>query len=143
LSSLDSPYLFQYLLLNTCLYELYETQYILQITTVTSQCSRCYIIKILYNKPLPVRVQYIRDCPYEFNTAPPFSLYLVPLLHSVKHALGPNHPRIRWVPGPISQGIKGLLLKADNSPPSSAEVKNGGSTRIPPHPTRLRGVVPN
>jgi hypothetical protein len=47
-------------------------------------------------------------------------------------ALGPNQPPIQWVPGVISLGVKQLGCEADHSPPSSAEIKNGGA--IPPLP---------
>jgi hypothetical protein len=42
-------------------------------------------------------------------------------------ALGPTQPPIQWV-----SGVKQLGGEVDHSPPSSAEVKNGGS--IPPLP---------
>jgi hypothetical protein len=42
-------------------------------------------------------------------------------------ALGPTQPSIQWVPGVKWQG-----READHSPPSNAEVKNGGA--IPPLP---------
>jgi hypothetical protein len=45
-------------------------------------------------------------------------------------ALGPNQPPIQWVPGGDFHGGKAAGCEADNSPPSSAEVKNGGA--IPP-----------
>jgi hypothetical protein len=45
-------------------------------------------------------------------------------------ALGPTQPPIQWVPGVLSPGIKRQEREADHSPPSSAEVKNGGA--IPP-----------
>jgi hypothetical protein len=44
--------------------------------------------------------------------------------------LGPRQPHIQWVPGAVSPGVKRLGREADHSPPSSAEVKNGGA--IPP-----------
>jgi hypothetical protein len=39
---------------------------------------------------------------------------------------------IRWVPGAPPPGIKRQGHEADHSPPSSAEVKNGGA--LPPLP---------
>jgi hypothetical protein len=45
-------------------------------------------------------------------------------------ALESTQPPIQWVPGAIPTELKRLGLEADHSPPSSAEVKNGGS--IPP-----------
>jgi hypothetical protein len=47
-------------------------------------------------------------------------------------ALRLNHPPIQWVPWAISPGLKKPGCEADHSPPSSAEVKNGGA--IPPLP---------
>jgi hypothetical protein len=38
-------------------------------------------------------------------------------------ALGPTRPPIQWVPGALSLGVKRPVREADNSPPSSAEVK--------------------
>jgi hypothetical protein len=45
-------------------------------------------------------------------------------------ALGPTQPPIQWVQRAISPGLKRLVCEADHSPPSSAEVRNGGA--IPP-----------
>jgi hypothetical protein len=50
-------------------------------------------------------------------------------------------PPIYWVQGAISQGVKRPGRQADHSPPSSAEVKNGGA--IPPLPPCLHGIVLN
>jgi hypothetical protein len=46
--------------------------------------------------------------------------------------LGPTQPPIQWVPGAPSPGVKRQGRETDHSPPSSAEVKNGGA--IPPLP---------
>jgi hypothetical protein len=45
-------------------------------------------------------------------------------------ALRPTQPPIQRVPGALSSGVKRQERKANHSPPSSAEVKNGGA--IPP-----------
>jgi hypothetical protein len=42
-------------------------------------------------------------------------------------ALDPTQPRIQWVPGILSLGVKWPGREADYSPPSSAEVKNAWS----------------
>jgi hypothetical protein len=47
---------------------------------------------------------------------------------------------VQWVPGAVSLA-KRQGREADHSPPSSAEVKNGGSMPLPP--IRLHGVVLN
>jgi hypothetical protein len=52
-----------------------------------------------------------------------------------------SHPFIQLVPGAVSLEVKRQGREADHSPPSSAEVKNGGA--IPPLPLRLHGVVLN
>jgi hypothetical protein len=38
-------------------------------------------------------------------------------------ALGPTQPPIQWVPGALSLAVKRPGREADNSPPSSTEVK--------------------
>jgi hypothetical protein len=37
--------------------------------------------------------------------------------------MGPMQPPIQWVAGALSMGVKQPGREADNSPPSSAEVK--------------------
>jgi hypothetical protein len=59
---------------------------------------------------------------------------------SSRPALGPTQPPIHWVPGSLSLGVKRPDREADNSHPSSAEVKNAWSYASS-LPTRLRGVV--
>jgi hypothetical protein len=56
-------------------------------------------------------------------------------------ALGPTQPSIQWIPKAASSEVKRPVRESDHSPPSSAEVKNGGA--IPPLPIRLRGVMLN
>jgi hypothetical protein len=55
------------------------------------------------------------------------------LLHSVHTLLGPTQPPIQWVLGALSPGVKQLGHEAGCSPPSGAEVKNGGA--VPQHPS--------
>jgi hypothetical protein len=56
------------------------------------------------------------------------------LLHSIQ--IGSGAHRATY---PMGTGVTRLWREADHSPPSSAEVKNGGA--IPPLPVRLHGVV--
>jgi hypothetical protein len=43
--------------------------------------------------------------------------------HSVQNGSGPPQPPIQWIPGALSMGVKWPGGEADNSPPSSSEVK--------------------
>jgi hypothetical protein len=54
------------------------------------------------------------------------------LFTSSRPALGPTQPPIQWAPEDLSPGVKRPGCKFDHSPPSSAEVSNGGA--IPPVP---------
>jgi hypothetical protein len=56
-------------------------------------------------------------------------------------ALGPTQPPIQWVPGALSLGIKRPGREADQSPPSSAEVKNAWRYTSTPS-IRLHVVFP-
>jgi hypothetical protein len=55
-------------------------------------------------------------------------------------ALVSTLPPIQWVTGALSLGVKRLGREADNSAPSSAEVKNEWSDTSTP-PIRLHDVV--
>jgi hypothetical protein len=48
-------------------------------------------------------------------------------------ALEPTQPPIQWVPGALFWGEKRSGRKADHSPASSAEIKNGGPILLPSH----------
>jgi hypothetical protein len=49
-------------------------------------------------------------------------------------ALAPTQSPIQWVLGAVSPGVKQWGHEAHHSPPSSAEIKNGGvCTSIPPY----------
>jgi hypothetical protein len=48
----------------------------------------------------------------------------------------PTHLPIQRVTGVLSLGVKRMELEADYSPPSSAEIKNGGAM-----PIRLHDMV--
>jgi hypothetical protein len=58
-----------------------------------------------------------------------------------RSALGPTQSPIQRITGPVSPGETHPEREADHSPPSSAEIKNGGA--IPPLPIRLHGLVLN
>jgi hypothetical protein len=49
------------------------------------------------------------------------------LFTASRTALGSTQPAIQWVTGAVFLGLKRLGREADNSPPSSAEVKNAWS----------------
>jgi hypothetical protein len=53
--------------------------------------------------------------------------------------MGTTRPRIQWVLKVIPLRVKRPWREADHSPPSNAEVNNGGTTR--PLSTRLHDVV--
>jgi hypothetical protein len=58
-------------------------------------------------------------------------MFLFPI--TSRPTLRPFQPPIHWVPGPVSAGLKRERRESDNSPPSSAEVKNGGAAPPLPH----------
>jgi hypothetical protein len=49
------------------------------------------------------------------------------ILHNVEWALTLTQPLTKWVPRPVSPEEKRRGRETDNSPPSSAEVKNFGA----------------
>jgi hypothetical protein len=52
------------------------------------------------------------------------------LLHSVQTSSEARPNSYGWVPKPLSSGAKRPGREADHSPPSIAEVKNGGAIRF-------------
>jgi hypothetical protein len=54
--------------------------------------------------------------------------------------LVPTQPTIQWAPGAVSPGVKRLGSEADHSPPTSAEVKNGGAIPSLPHTSSWRSA---
>jgi hypothetical protein len=58
-----------------------------------------------------------------------------------RETLGPTQPPNQWVPGEISQEVMRPGRESDRSPPSSAEVKNGGT--VLPLPVCLHGILLN
>jgi hypothetical protein len=54
--------------------------------------------------------------------------------------LGPNQPPIQWVPGALSLEVKRSRREDDQSPPSSADVKNGGVIRLISDTSAWRGA---
>jgi hypothetical protein len=62
------------------------------------------------------------------------------LHHRIQNGSGATHPPIQWEQGVFSLGVELPGREADDSPPSSAKVKNVWSyISIPP--IRLHGVV--
>jgi hypothetical protein len=61
-------------------------------------------------------------------------------LYSPDRLRGPTQPPLRWVPGTLSPGVKRPGREADHSPPSSAEVKNGGAIHPLPRTSSGRGA---
>jgi hypothetical protein len=55
-------------------------------------------------------------------------------------ALGPTQPPIKCVPVIVSPGIKQPGRDAEQSPPSSTEVENGGAIPSLPHMSSWRGA---
>jgi hypothetical protein len=49
---------------------------------------------------------------------------------TTRPALGPTQPTLKYVPAALSPGVKRPERETDQSPPSSAEIKNAGA--IPP-----------
>jgi hypothetical protein len=54
--------------------------------------------------------------------------------------LGPTQSLMQCVPGAFSPGLKRQGREADHSPPSSAEVKNGGAIPPLPHTSSWHGA---
>jgi hypothetical protein len=63
----------------------------------------------------------------------------ISLLHKVQNAMRSIKPLVQQVPGSFSLRVKRHGREADHSPPSSAEVKNGGAIPPPPHTSSWRG----
>jgi hypothetical protein len=57
-----------------------------------------------------------------------------------KQALRPTQIPIQWVPGAFSSEVNRPGPNANNSPPSSAEVKNGGAVRQLFHTSSWHGA---
>jgi hypothetical protein len=55
-------------------------------------------------------------------------------------ALGPTQPPIQHVPEVISPGVQQSEREGDHSPPTSAEVKNGGAIPPLPHTSSWRSA---
>jgi hypothetical protein len=55
-------------------------------------------------------------------------------------APGPSQSLIQWVPGTFSAGVKRSWREADDSPPFSAEIKNGGAIPLFLYTSSWRGA---
>jgi hypothetical protein len=62
----------------------------------------------------------------------------IPLLNIMSNVA--TQPRIQWVPGALSSGVKRQGREADHSPPASAEVKKRGSIHPLPHTPSWRSA---
>jgi hypothetical protein len=60
------------------------------------------------------------DREFEFRQGPGIFLFTT----VYRQALGPTQSPIQWVPGTLSLGVKRPRHEANNSPSSTAEVKN-------------------
>jgi hypothetical protein len=61
------------------------------------------------------------------------------VLCSIQTGSGPHSSSYPIAAGAVSPCVKRHWIEADNTPPSSVEIKNGGA--IPPIPIRLYGMV--
>jgi hypothetical protein len=64
----------------------------------------------------------------------------VPPLHRAQTALRPTQTPMKWAPEALFPGVKLQGLPADHSPPSSAEIKNGGAITPLPHMSLWSGA---
>jgi hypothetical protein len=71
-------------------------------------------------------------------TRPGCKIFLFPTVSTP--VLKPTQPPIQWVPGALSPRVKRPGREADHSPPSSAEVKNGGDILSLPHTSSWRSA---
>jgi hypothetical protein len=81
---------------------------------------------------------WLRDGRPGFNFRRELRIFL--FATASRPALGPTTSPIQWVLGALSLGVKQPRREADNSPPSSAKVKNAWSYTSTT-PSRLHGVA--
>jgi hypothetical protein len=62
------------------------------------------------------------------------------LLHGVQTGSGATQPPSQWAPGALSSGVKWPACEAVHSPPSSAEIMNGGAITPLPHTSSWPGA---
>jgi hypothetical protein len=89
-------------------------------TVFCARAAQC-AVRFIYVLSMRIAADYRLDCR---GSNPDRSKIL---LFSTKFrpALGPTQPPIQWIQGVISPRIKRQVCEADQSPASSAEVKNG------------------
>jgi hypothetical protein len=80
------------------------------------------------NSSVGIAIRLRAGLPIRFRFA--IGVRNVSLSITVRRALGPTQPHIQLVSELVSPGVERQRREADHSPPSSAEVKNGGS--VPP-----------
>jgi hypothetical protein len=86
--------------------------------------------------PQPAEATSFLHSAKEFVTC-----YILEILNPlITTALGPTQPPIQWVPGSPSLGVKRPGREADQSPPSSAEIRECVELYLH-SPIRLHGVV--
>jgi hypothetical protein len=97
---------------------------------------RQYIFRASRNTSVLLRTKIEeRKCPREgFVPVTLVCQTVADQLHSncsswlkLRRIVGPTQSLIQWVPGALSPGVKRQGREADNSPPYSDEVKNGGA----------------
>jgi hypothetical protein len=82
----------------------------------------------LYSPPRMIRDSGVLRLGFGSRQCKMFLISKVP-----RPTLGPTKPHMQWVPWAVAPGIKRPGRGSDHTPPSSAEVKNGGTIQPLPH----------
>jgi hypothetical protein len=108
--------------------------------TVYAMCVDIYASVLLNTSVLPV--PYFLSFISHLTTGPDKGKNSS-VLSNVLTGILAHRPLTKSNAPPPTIEVKEQGCKSDHSPPSGEEVKNGGATRIPPHPTRSHAVVIN